>query len=72
MICQGGGKSSALKGFFANADRVGGNYPTAKIESSVIDVDPMDMSDSMQEALHRSNMEMRYACVRTSFKLLLI
>nr|GEU37390.1 Lys-63-specific deubiquitinase BRCC36-like [Tanacetum cinerariifolium] len=52
------GKSSALKGFFANADRVGGNYPTGNIESSVVDIDPMDMSDSMQEALHRSNLEM--------------
>nr|GEY01780.1 hypothetical protein [Tanacetum cinerariifolium] len=28
------GKSFALKGFFANADRAGGNYPTGKIESS--------------------------------------
>ncbi|KAI3716285.1 hypothetical protein L6452_23516 [Arctium lappa] len=58
-----GGKSSALKGFFANADtnytgRVGGNYPTGNIDSAVVDIDPMDMSDSMQEAMHRSNMEM--------------
>ncbi|KAJ9537758.1 hypothetical protein OSB04_030491 [Centaurea solstitialis] len=60
---KGGGKSAALKGFFANADtnytgRVGGNYPTGNIDSAVIDIDPMDMSDSMQEAMHRSNMEM--------------
>lgn len=53
-----GGKSSALKGFFANADRVGGNYPTSNIETSIVDIDPMDMSDSMQEAMHRSTMEM--------------
>lgn len=53
------GKSSALKGFFANADKVGGNYPTGNVESSVVDIDPMDMSESMQEALHRSNLEMR-------------
>ncbi|PWA64207.1 hypothetical protein CTI12_AA346050 [Artemisia annua] len=52
------GKSSALKGFFANADRVGGNHPTANTENSVVDIDPMDMSESMQEALHRSNLEM--------------
>ncbi|KVH93007.1 JAB1/Mov34/MPN/PAD-1 [Cynara cardunculus var. scolymus] len=63
---KGGGKSSALKGFFANADtnytgRVGGNYPTGNMDSAVVDIDPMDMSDSMQEAMHRSNMEMRYA-----------
>nr|XP_043624012.1 lys-63-specific deubiquitinase BRCC36 [Erigeron canadensis] len=54
---KGGGKSSALKGFFANADR-GVNYPTGNIESSVVDIDPMDMSESMQEAMHRSTMEM--------------
>ncbi|GKD46505.1 hypothetical protein Tco_1271150, partial [Tanacetum coccineum] len=51
------GKSSALKGFFVDADRVGGNYPTGNIESSVVDIGPMDMSESMQEALHRSNLE---------------
>lgn len=60
---KGGGKPSALKGFFANADtnytgRVGGNYPPGNIDNAVIDIDPMDMSDSMQEAMHRSNMEM--------------
>ncbi|GJS21723.1 hypothetical protein Tco_0450355 [Tanacetum coccineum] len=40
-----------------DADRVGGNYPTGNIESSVVDIGPMDMSESMQEALHRSNLE---------------
>lgn len=60
---KGGGKSSALKGFFANADtnytgRVGGSYPSGNIDSAIVDIDPMDMSDSMQEAMHRSNMEM--------------
>ncbi|XP_071716923.1 uncharacterized protein [Rutidosis leptorrhynchoides] len=54
---KGGPKASALKGFFANADR-GGKYPTENIESSVVDIDPMDMSESMQEAMHRSTMEM--------------
>lgn len=52
---KGGAKSSSLKGFFANTDS---NYPTSNIESSVVDIDPMDMSESMQEAMHRSNMEM--------------
>ncbi|KAI3803448.1 hypothetical protein L1987_31599 [Smallanthus sonchifolius] len=47
---KGGGKSSALKGFFANADtnysgRTGGNYPTSNIGSSIVDIDPMDMSE---------------------------
>ncbi|KAI3525113.1 hypothetical protein L1887_03785 [Cichorium endivia] len=52
---KGGAKSSSLKGFFANTES---NYPTNNIESSVVDIDPMDMSESMQEAMHRSNMEM--------------
>ncbi|KAL8189286.1 hypothetical protein R6Q57_028852 [Mikania cordata] len=60
---KGGGRSSALKGFFANADtnyseRTVGNYPTSNIESSIVDIDPMDMTESMQEAMHRSNLEM--------------
>ncbi|KAI7727398.1 hypothetical protein M8C21_009504 [Ambrosia artemisiifolia] len=62
-ISKGGGKSSALKGFFANADsnysgRIGSNFPASNIETSIVDIDPMDMSDSMQEAMHRSNLEM--------------
>ncbi|GJR78917.1 reverse transcriptase [Tanacetum coccineum] len=44
---------------FPNADKVGGDYPTGNIESSVVDIDPMDMSESMQEALHRTNLEVR-------------
>nr|KAK1416800.1 hypothetical protein QVD17_25917 [Tagetes erecta] len=60
---KGVGKSAALKGFFANADtnysgRTGGGYPTSNLESSIVDIDPMDMSESMQEAMHRSNLEM--------------
>ncbi|KAJ0884396.1 putative ubiquitinyl hydrolase 1 [Helianthus annuus] len=57
---KGGVKSSALKGFFANADSnySGRNYPASNIETSIVDIDPMDMSDSMQEAMHRSNLEM--------------
>nr|GFA11717.1 hypothetical protein [Tanacetum cinerariifolium] len=57
-LCQRG-KYSTLKGFFANADRAGGNYPTGNIESLVVDIDPIDMSESMQEALHHSNLEVR-------------
>ncbi|KAL4589124.1 hypothetical protein LXL04_002026 [Taraxacum kok-saghyz] len=51
ITLKGGAKPSALKGFFANAD-------TLNTESGIVDIDPMDMSESMQEAMHRSNMEM--------------
>ncbi|GAA0172562.1 translation initiation factor [Lithospermum erythrorhizon] len=51
-----GGKSSDLEGFF--------NYAISRSESShsttnndILDIDPLEMSDSMQEALHRSNMD---------------
>ncbi|KAF5957130.1 hypothetical protein HYC85_004355 [Camellia sinensis] len=61
---KGGGRSSDLGGFFANADanylggqRVGGNYLADNLENTV-DIDPMDMSESMQEAMHRSNLDM--------------
>ncbi|CAK9176660.1 unnamed protein product [Ilex paraguariensis] len=53
---KGVGRSSNLGGFFANAatdylgrEKTGGN--------SSIDIDPMDMSESMQEAMFRSNLE---------------
>ncbi|CAN1278664.1 Lys-63-specific deubiquitinase BRCC36 [Linum perenne] len=54
-----------LGDFFANADAsyTGGgsnrlNCPTNNLENAVIDIDPMDMSDGMQEAMHRSNLDM--------------
>ncbi|KAF5726916.1 hypothetical protein HS088_TW22G00601 [Tripterygium wilfordii] len=60
-----GGKSSNLGGFFANADanyvgreKTGGDYHTDNLDSAVVDIDPMDMSESMQEAMHRSNLDM--------------
>lgn len=56
-----------LGDFFANADanyvgkdRIGGNYHTGNSDNTMVDIDPMDMSESMQEAMHRSNLEMRY------------
>ncbi|KAL6972840.1 hypothetical protein U1Q18_027014 [Sarracenia purpurea var. burkii] len=62
---KGGGRSSDLGGFFANADatylgkeRVGGNYHIDTLENTIVDIDPMGMSESMQEAMHRSNLEM--------------
>ncbi|GLU14605.1 hypothetical protein SLE2022_311660 [Rubroshorea leprosula] len=60
-----GGRSSNLGGFFANADATylgrdqsGGNYNSNNLEDATVDIDPMDMSESMQEAMHRSNLDM--------------
>lgn len=54
--------------FFANADanyigreRIGGSHLTDSSDNIIVDIDPMDMSESMQEAMHRSNLDMRYA-----------
>ncbi|KAK7335974.1 hypothetical protein VNO80_28145 [Phaseolus coccineus] len=49
-----GGRSD-LGNFFANADA---NYHPKNSDTNIVDVDPMDMSESMQEAMHRSNLEM--------------
>ncbi|TYH13403.1 hypothetical protein ES288_A06G137000v1 [Gossypium darwinii] len=58
-------RSVDLGGFFANADasylgqeRGRGYYNTNNIQNAVVDIDPMDMSESMQEAMHRSNLDM--------------
>ncbi|CAM8986785.1 unnamed protein product [Rhodiola kirilowii] len=60
-----GGISADLGGFFANADansfgkaKTGGNHQEAYVGNSIVDVDPMDMSESMQEAMHRSNLDL--------------
>ncbi|KAM5578850.1 COP9 signalosome complex subunit 5-like [Rosa sericea] len=60
-----GGRSSELGHFFASAEgnhqereRTGGNYPTETSANNIVDIDPMDMSESMQEAMHRSNLDM--------------
>ncbi|XP_062089807.1 uncharacterized protein LOC133796349 [Humulus lupulus] len=59
-----GGRSSDLGVLFANADassvkkeRFGGSYNTNH-SYDFVDIDPMDMSESMQEAMHRSNLDM--------------
>ncbi|XP_048322631.2 uncharacterized protein LOC107405760 [Ziziphus jujuba] len=64
-VIKGGGRSSDLGGFFANADanyiereRTGGNYSADNSNNMIADIDPMDMSESMQEAMHRSNLDM--------------
>ncbi|MBA0723155.1 hypothetical protein Golax_003764 [Gossypium laxum] len=58
-------RSVDLGGFFANADanylgqeQGRGYYKTNNIQNAVVDIDPMDMSESMQEAMHRSNLDM--------------
>lgn len=67
---QSGIRSVDLGGFFANADanylgqeQGRGYYNTNNIQNAVVDIDPMDMSESMQEAMHRSNLDMRYTWV---------
>ena len=63
-----------MGGFFASADasyqgreRMGGNYRIDNLDNSVADIDPMDMSESMQEAMHRSNLDIRYLITCTRF-----
>ncbi|XP_052181595.1 uncharacterized protein LOC127794492 isoform X2 [Diospyros lotus] len=60
-----GGRSSDPGGFFGSTDanysgteRMGANYRAENLDNAIVDIDPMDMSDSMQEALHRSNLDM--------------
>ncbi|KAH0982715.1 hypothetical protein GBA52_009892 [Prunus armeniaca] len=62
---KGGGRSSDLGLLFANADanhlekeRIGGNHHTNTSDIIIADIDHMDMSESMQEAMHRSNLDM--------------
>ncbi|KAL2234722.1 UNVERIFIED_CONTAM: Lys-63-specific deubiquitinase BRCC36 [Sesamum indicum] len=53
------GKSPRLGGFFANADaKTGNNYNANSLNNVIHDLDPMDMSEGMQEAMHLSNLEM--------------
>lgn len=56
-----------MEGFFAHADvnylereKMGGNYDSGSLQNAVVDIDSMDMTASMQEAMHRSNLEVRY------------
>lgn len=39
---------------------MGGNNRADSSDKIIVDIDPMDMSESMQEAMHRSNLDMRY------------
>lgn len=74
LASKGGARSTDLGNFFANVDnRVGENLHASSLSNAVIDVDPMDMSESMQEAMHRSNLEMSGAeYVRKEIPLLVL
>ncbi|KAG9139165.1 hypothetical protein Leryth_023655 [Lithospermum erythrorhizon] len=52
-----GGKSSDLEGFFNHANSRS-ELTLATTNNAISDIDPLEMSDSMQEALHRSNLDM--------------
>ncbi|XP_047307265.1 uncharacterized protein LOC124910638 isoform X2 [Impatiens glandulifera] len=59
-LFKGSGGTSDLGGFLFSADaglEGSGNYQANGIDSAIVDLDPMDMSDSLQEALHRSNLD---------------
>ncbi|CAA7025830.1 unnamed protein product [Microthlaspi erraticum] len=64
---KGGGRVSDFGDFFVNnaeantmgRDVTSGSYSSGNLSSSVVGIDPMDMSESMQEAMLRSNMETR-------------
>ncbi|XP_026441857.1 uncharacterized protein LOC113341033 [Papaver somniferum] len=58
------GKAPNLEGFFAHADHPGrdkmggGSHQMDELQDAIVDLDPMDINESMQEALHRSTMEL--------------
>ncbi|KAL0724465.1 hypothetical protein Bca4012_039064 [Brassica carinata] len=60
---KGGGRVSDFGAFFVNnaeantTTGTSGNYSSGNATSSVVEIDPMDMSESMQEAMLRSNLE---------------
>ncbi|KAH6758313.1 Mov34/MPN/PAD-1 family protein [Perilla frutescens var. frutescens] len=56
---KGSGKSPRLGGFFANANaKTGNNSHSNSLNDAIHDLDPMDMTEGMQEAMHLSNLEM--------------
>ncbi|XP_021736743.1 uncharacterized protein LOC110703271 [Chenopodium quinoa] len=50
----GDSRTAATKG----SDRIGGKFHPDSVSNAFGDIDPMDMSDGMQEAMHRSHLEM--------------
>ncbi|KAI3982044.1 hypothetical protein MKX01_018950 [Papaver californicum] len=74
-------KAPNLEGFFSHADVShpgrdkirGGSYQADELQNAIIDIDPMDINESMQEAMHRSNMEVSGAeYVRKEIPLLVL
>ncbi|CAH9147072.1 unnamed protein product [Cuscuta epithymum] len=67
-------KTSDLGGFFANIDaKTGENFHISPPTDATSEIDHMDMSESMQEAMHLSNMEMSGAeFVRKEIPLLVL
>ncbi|KAL6563196.1 hypothetical protein OROHE_005783 [Orobanche hederae] len=57
---KGAGKSPRLGGFLVNANnsKTGNNNIASSLKNAIHDLDPMDMSEGMQEAMHLSNLEM--------------
>uniref|UniRef100_A0A2P2KPD7 Uncharacterized protein MANES_04G116500 n=2 Tax=Rhizophora mucronata TaxID=61149 RepID=A0A2P2KPD7_RHIMU len=57
---KGGASSLELGNFFANADAnyVGKENRSGNIDAMIVDMDPMDISESMQEAMHHSNLDL--------------
>ncbi|CAA2973316.1 lys-63-specific deubiquitinase BRCC36-like [Olea europaea subsp. europaea] len=54
-----GDRSHDLGGFSGNANaRMLDNYDANNLNNAIHDLDPMEMSDGMQEAMHLSNLEM--------------
>ncbi|KAL6539141.1 hypothetical protein OROGR_011790 [Orobanche gracilis] len=57
---KGAGKLPRLGGFLVNANysKTGNNNIDSSLGNAIHDLDPMDMSEGMQEAMHLSNLEM--------------
>ncbi|KAL3618346.1 hypothetical protein CASFOL_038667 [Castilleja foliolosa] len=69
------GKSPRLGGYFVNDNSQTGNNNRANnsLGNAIQDLDPMDMSESMQEAMHLSNLEMSGAeYIRKEIPLLVV
>ncbi|XP_075497292.1 uncharacterized protein LOC142534238 isoform X4 [Primulina tabacum] len=60
-------------GLLSNYSRVGNNSHVSSVNDAIHDLDPMDMSEGMQEAMHLSNLEMSGAeFVRKEIPLLVL
>ncbi|KAJ4958035.1 hypothetical protein NE237_025146 [Protea cynaroides] len=64
-VTKDGRKAADLEGFFAHADvnylgkeKMAADYHSDNLQNAIVDIDSMDMTASMQEAMHRSNLDM--------------